>query len=250
MQVRSLFFVGGILAVLGYTSLTPGDANVTVMVPLVPDPGQMVTIDPVMCPLEGDMGPGDHTLLVEHDGMLRGFGLHVPPGYDSAIPTPVVVSLHGFGSTAEKHSAASDLDAVADLEGFVTVYPSGFGGTWNAGDCCGAASVAGLDDVGYVEQVIRDVHARLCVDPERIYLTGVSNGGELAHRIAFERPGLVAAVATVSGEIAGTTFLSSRAVPSVIFQGESDLARGSPGLVDDDPWRLWEFLGEFSLVYD
>jgi len=61
-----------------------------------------------------------------------------------------------------------------------------------------------VDDVGFIEAVIKDVGARLSIDRGRVYLVGMSNGSAMAGRFACERPDLIAGI----GQVAGTVGVS------------------------------------------
>jgi polyhydroxybutyrate depolymerase len=215
MYTRASLVVALFTSIMGFTQQ---EAPLLQGIPPEPDalflPGALA---PARCPLPGDPGPGDHTLWVEHDGMTRTYEIHVPATYDGAIPTPLVVGLHGFASSAAQHARLSGMNDVSDREGFIAIYPSGFAGSWNAGECCGAASVAGLDDAGFVVEAVEDAASRLCLDTERVYLSGTSNGGMLAHRLACEQADLFAAVAVVSGRMPASFCMPSRPVPLVAF---------------------------------
>ena len=216
MYTRASLVIALFTSIMGFTGReAPGLHGVPGLEDGPPVLGGALT--PERCPLPDDPGPGDHTLWVEHGGMTRTYQIHVPAGYDGLIPTPLVVGLHGFASSAEQHGLLSGMNDLSEQEGFVAVYPSGFAGSWNAEDCCGAASVAGLDDTGFVTAAVRDASSRLCLDTERIYLTGTSNGGMLAHRLACEQADLFAAVAVVSGMMPATFCMPSRPVPMVAF---------------------------------
>jgi polyhydroxybutyrate depolymerase len=136
----------------------------------------------------------------------RKFLLHVPPGYRADGPLPLVVVLHGAFSTGGQTETETGFSDLADAEGFLVAYPEGIGifgllQHWNAGHCCGKAATDGVDDVGFLAEVIAAVRKNLSVDPERIYMAGMSNGGMLAYRFAAERTGDLAAIAVVSGAI-------------------------------------------------
>jgi polyhydroxybutyrate depolymerase len=155
---------------------------------------------------------GTHKVLVDQrvSGIRRSYYVHVPAGYSSSAPLPVVVALHGAFSTALKFERESGLSLLADREGFLVVYPQGIGfgdwfRHWNSGYCCGKARRINLDDVGFVLAAVDDVARRSPVDRARLYVVGFSNGGMLAYRIAAEHPGIIAAVAVVSGTIGGTS---------------------------------------------
>jgi polyhydroxybutyrate depolymerase len=104
-------------------------------------------------------------------------------------PLPVVLLLHGRQMTPDTVLRISGL---ADRIGpAVLVVPAGWGRSWNAGDCCGAAYRAGVDDVGFLRTVMSDV---LRTDPversAKAYAVGFSNGGRLAYMLACEMPGV------------------------------------------------------------
>lgn len=152
---------------------------------------------------------GAQSLLVTHAGQRREAIVHVPAR--AAVvgrAVPLVVALHGGGGSAA-HMAGEDrygLLAKADREGFVVVFPNGTsrppGGrfaTWNAGGCCGHARDSGADDVGFVRATVAAVRARVAIDGGRIFATGMSNGGMLAHRLACDAADLFRAVAAVAG---------------------------------------------------
>jgi polyhydroxybutyrate depolymerase len=145
------------------------------------------------------LAPGDHVRELVHGGRTRSYRLHVPPGHDGSARVPLVLNFHGFTQTAAQQEAVTGFSALADAEGFVVAHPSGVGNSWNGGACCGTAESSGVDDVGFARAVVADVAARVCVDPARVYATGFSNGGFLAHRLGCEASDLFAAVAPVAG---------------------------------------------------
>jgi polyhydroxybutyrate depolymerase len=109
------------------------------------------------------------------------------------------------------------------------VYPDGTGVrpgqrmflTFNAGRCCPPATRNNVDDVGFTHAIIDLLRQRLPVDGRRIYATGMSNGGMMAHRLAAESS-LVAAVAPVAGQLNVATFAPRRPVPVLEFHSVDD----------------------------
>jgi polyhydroxybutyrate depolymerase len=105
-------------------------------------------------PPDGVMPSGDFTVRLRHDGRIRRYLVHVPSGGDPTVARPVVLVLHGAAGDAVENRRWLGLDAVADREGFIALYPDGTGPfgdrlhMWNSGDCCGSAQWGAVDDVG------------------------------------------------------------------------------------------------------
>ncbi len=150
------------------------------------------------------LAPGDHAFTLRHGGLVRRYVVHVP-ARPHALPA-VMLALHGGGGSGAQFKEENGLDAVADREGFLAVYPDGTGPlrnrllTWNAGpDCCGQAAARNVDDVGFLARLLDDLASRTGYDRGRVYVTGHSNGAMMAYRFAAERADLVAAVVAVGG---------------------------------------------------
>ena len=127
------------------------------------------------------VGESTHTIRV--DGRSRTFLLYVPTGVSS--PAPLVVMLHGgFGSGAQAEKSYH-WDEQADQDHFAVAYPDGLDKAWNTGGgCCGIPAADGVDDVAFLTQMVADIQGRLPIDGQRIYATGISNGGIMAYTLA------------------------------------------------------------------
>ena len=156
---------------------------------------------------------------LQNDGRPRTFVLHVPAGLTG--PAPLVVALHAHSQTTDKVRAYTRLEALADEQGFVVAFPSGAGGSWNAGGCCRPGSDLGTDDVGFLDEVLELAQDRAPVDPAQISLTGSSNGGMMALRYACERADAVSSVAVVGAPLMEDC-TPSRPVDVLVLQGELD----------------------------
>lgn len=182
----------------------------------------------VLClalPARADLEPGRHDRSLFWDGIERTFFIHVPVGYDDGVPTPLVLALHGFTSNAGIHEALSGMSDVADENGFVVVYPNGVDSAWNAGICC-ATPDQRQDDVGFLRAAAASVQSELNIDPERIYVTGLSNGGAMTHRLACEAADLFAAAAPVSFALPFSPITDcqpSRPISLLNFMGLNDV---------------------------
>jgi len=149
--------------------------------------------------------PGDYLGVVRVDGLEHRYRVHVPP--QRIRPAPLVVQLHGGGSTGRAMEFVSRLTAQADTEGFVVVTPEGWPARgvgpqlWNAGACCGPVAEA-PDHVAAIDAILDQVIAQdACIDSGRLFATGHSNGGMMAYRLACELSRRMAAVAVSGGSL-------------------------------------------------
>jgi polyhydroxybutyrate depolymerase len=154
---------------------------------------------------------------VQHQLQWRTYKLHIPTSYNGSSPFPLVIALHGGGHTADTMEYITNFSQKADASNFIVVYPNGrkFGvQTWNAGTCCGNSVTFNIDDVGFIVKMIDSLKTNYNIDTNKIYVTGASNGGMLAYRLACEKANLFAAVAPVAATMVTTITCSpSRVVP-------------------------------------
>jgi polyhydroxybutyrate depolymerase len=129
--------------------------------------------------------------------MQRCYLLRVPSRVEGPEQRPLVISLAGFSSNASGQAYLSRWNEVAEEGQFYVVYPQGTGFPlrWNATD---TFEVSRVDDVGFLKALIDDVANLVAIDPRRIYVDGMSNGGSMAHRAACELAGVIAAVGVVA----------------------------------------------------
>jgi polyhydroxybutyrate depolymerase len=130
-------------------------------------------------------------------GRQRTYLVHLPSGYDPTRPVPLLIALHGSGSTGADMADLTGFNALADTQGFLVAYPDGIDGSWadhNNTD----ADRAGVDDVAFMDALIDHLSTAYGVDPARVYATGMSNGGFMATLLACTLPETVAAVAPVA----------------------------------------------------
>jgi polyhydroxybutyrate depolymerase len=81
----------------------------------------------------------------------------------------------------------------------IVVHPNGLNNSWNGGSlCCGQSQSSGVDDEGFMRATIKQLSEQACVDPKRVYATGLSNGGAMSHLLACRAADVFAATAPVS----------------------------------------------------
>ena len=144
---------------------------------------------------------------ITHDGIERDYILYVPEIYDGSTAAPLVLNFHGFGSSASQQMFYGDFRDIADTEGFLLVHPEGttFIGNqfWNVG-FPGLSS--NIDDVGFTEALIDELATLYAIDLDRVYATGMSNGGFMSFLLACQLSEKIAAVASVTGSMTQDTF--------------------------------------------
>ncbi len=160
---------------------------------------------------------GDEDATMQSGGMERSYILHVPPSYDGTRRTPLVLNFHGFGSNARQQALYSGLPAKGDAAGFIVVTPNGAGTPqrWNL------AASGGVDDVAFARGLLDRVEAQLCVDTQRVFAAGISNGSAFSLRLACEMPDRIAAVAAVAAMYMPLR-CGQQAVGVIAFHGTAD----------------------------
>ncbi|MDB4851159.1 T9SS type A sorting domain-containing protein [Flavobacteriaceae bacterium] len=144
---------------------------------------------------------------ISHDGIQRDYILYIPELYDGSTAVPLVLNFHGYGSNAAQQMFYGDFRDIADTEGFLLVHPEGttFIGDqfWNVG-FPGLSS--NIDDVGFTEALIDELATLYAIDLDRVYATGMSNGGFMSFLLACQLSEKIAAVASVTGSMTQDTF--------------------------------------------
>src|SRR5689334_19433834 len=158
------------------------------MIALVPSSDRAAT-GPATC------GPGKRTgrfvATVQIEGVQRTALVDVPRG--SSVP--LVIALHGAGGNGRFMERYSGLTPVAVPRGIAVAYPDAEGKFWQLQPTGEQAH----DDIAFIRALIDQLESTTCVDPSRVYATGVSNGGGLTARLGCELSDRIAAIAPVAG---------------------------------------------------
>src|ERR1700735_1779986 len=133
------------------------------------------------------------------DSLKRSFVVYIPEG-SASQKLPVLISLHGRFGSGEQMLRFADFRQLADKENFIIVCPDGIDRSWNAG-LNTPANRKGVNDVKFIGQLITYTLGKYNGDAKRVYVTGMSNGGFLASRLACELPGRIAAIAAVGASM-------------------------------------------------
>jgi len=135
-----------------------------------------------------------------HDGIQREYRLYVPSIYDGSESVPLLFNLHGYGSNAVQQEVYGDFRSIADTANFILVHPDGtddMSGTafWNA---FGSPSET-VDDIGFISALIDTLADDYNIDLNRVYSTGMSNGGFMSYTLACQLSQRIASIASVTG---------------------------------------------------
>jgi polyhydroxybutyrate depolymerase len=175
-------------------------------------------------PRTHDGGTFRDETLETADGRARQYILHVPPAYgDGSQQMPLVVNLHGFALTDDLYFDYTGLHAKADEAGFVLLTPEGASTAtieqhhWNTF----GPTATEPDDTAFLGALLDHAESILCIDTDRVYFAGYSNGARMSVRLACSLADRIAAIALVSG-VASPACDDVRPMPLIAFHGTED----------------------------
>ena len=171
-----------------------------------------------------------------HNGIQRDYILYIPAIYDGSTDVPLVLNFHGYGSNANEQMFYGDFRDIADTEGFLLVHPQGTikngDQQWNVGFLGNGNTT---DDVGFTEALIDELANLYTINLDRVYATGMSNGGFMSFLLACQLSEKIAAVASVTGSMTPDTYDACNAqqpTPILQIHGTGD----SNVLYNGDTW--------------
>lgn len=196
-------------------------------------------------------GDGDRTHKFEGEhGSVR-YQVHLPPEHDTSVEVPVVMAVHGCAMTGygwNSMKATTQLNDLADHEGFIVVYPTQRPlrsriNCWNSGDP--REQQRGAGDPALLAGVALEVVKRYGADSENVHVVGASSGAGTAVILGVTYPDIFASVTSVAGGEYGLNQVDpddpdstpprytagqawaqmgprARPVPLLIVQGEDD----------------------------
>ncbi|MDJ0960911.1 MAG: PHB depolymerase family esterase [Acidimicrobiia bacterium] len=175
----------------------------------------------------------DELITIEFDGRERRYHLFIPGGFPET-PAPLVVDIHPALSTPNDQEALSGMRIKAAEEGFIVAQPAGQFRSWDI-------ITGNGNDVAFIRAVVADVQSRTPIDVDRIYATGMSNGGGLTDQLACTAGDLFAAAAPVAGwYVPSVECPDDAVVPVMAFHGTDDFVVPYDGMglffVDVEEW--------------
>ena len=156
-----------------------------------------------------------------HNNIIREYYIYIPSSYTPSSNAPLMFVLHGYGSSATDIMFYSSFQNLAEEDSYIIVYPQGSllnGVThWNIGGLTiGPTPISALlnsfkyfffptNDLDFIETITELVDNEYFINNERIYSTGMSNGGYMSYHLACNT-NLFAAVASVAGSMTPETY--------------------------------------------
>ena len=146
------------------------------------------------------------TATITHDAMQREYILYVPASYTGSNAVPLVFNFHGYTSNATEQMWYGDFRPIADTANFIIVHPNGMldgTGTTHFNVGWGGSTI---DDVGFTSALLDSISADYNINADRIYSTGMSNGGFMSYHLACQLSDKIAAIASVTGSMSPLTY--------------------------------------------
>ena len=159
----------------------------------------------------------------EFDGLDRSYILHKPKNFDKN--SPLVFMLHGFGSSSMNIMSYSQMNLIADQNGFMVCYPQGSRletgqSHWNAN-----LDMSSVNDIGFLSSLAKLIQKNYDVNPENTFVSGMSNGGFMSYTLACEKPDVFRAIASITGTMSGRDWKNCKPsfnIPIMQISGTED----------------------------
>lgn len=163
----------------------------------------------------GDAETSNRT--IEAAGKKREFIETVPPGIEEREGVPLIFVFHGYKNNANQLRKFTRFDNA----NAVVAYMDGIGDAWAPAPY---AETTGDEDLAFFDAVREKLIADYPIDPAKVYVTGLSNGGGFAQYTACHRAHKVTGIATVSAAFYDAVFEDCSQIPvkQIDFHGTAD----------------------------
>ena len=158
-------------------------------------------------------------------GLTREYILYVPAIYTGNVAVPLIFNLHGYGSNNLEQLFYGDFRPIADTANFLMVLPNGTLDDQNRRFWNTFLGNATVDDVAFIRDLLDTLQANYNIDANRVYSTGMSNGGFMSYSLACDLNDRITAIASVTGTMIQSKLNAcnpARPVPVMEIHGTSD----------------------------
>ena len=185
----------------------------------------------------------------------RSFVTYIPAIYSESQPVPLIFNFHGRSSNSFQQMVYGDFRQIADTANFIIVHPQAKPGitssnSWGLG-------LMSNDDIDFINELYSYLLSLHNIDTNKIYSTGMSNGGYMSYQLACHLSDKIAAVASVSGAMGTQTQLNcnpTRPIPILEIHGTADSILNYDQILNDiEYWRFFNncnITPEISVIPD
>jgi polyhydroxybutyrate depolymerase len=138
-------------------------------------------------------------MTLDQGGRQRSAIVSRPVDVAEGTRLPVVFYLHGLGGSSQWMFDEGGNGSAPAVFPSIAVFPDGVWNSWNAGGCCRPSTLLGTDDVAFLHALVSDMKSRPDVDPDRVFMFGVSNGGMMVYRYLCDHADELAGAMSVAG---------------------------------------------------
>lgn len=161
-----------------------------------------------------EIPPGPKEVQIAHDNYIRNVTYHIPKKLRKRRRS-LIVCLHGADETPDSFARITrkGFNRLSEYNNFVVAYPEALNQYWNDAreDSISMSHFDEIDDVGFIEKVVDYAVDSFRIDPTRIYVTGLSDGGLMTMRLACEIPLKFKGFATVAASLSLDQLVDCRA---------------------------------------
>ncbi len=194
---------------------------------------------------------GTFSITTKAGGYDRTALIHIPASFKpgSSAKLPLVLAMHGAGSSGDHVLTSDHWDEASDQHGFIVVAPDGLPirpwlsanfltnpAVWNSGQLKAGSPRKEIDDVAYIEKLLDDLKDKIPYDEKRTYVAGHSNGGSMAFRLVNGLPDRFAALAVMGSWMTIDDPHPKPPIPTLGIYGTKDPAEPLAGGETHLPW--------------
>ncbi|MAD73367.1 MAG: hypothetical protein CML20_00950 [Rheinheimera sp.] len=168
----------------------------------------------------GDAEQGESSLIKLGD---RSYFLNLPAGYQPQQQYKLLLAFHGSGGTSADMQNTANFSGYSDE--YIVAYPQSGTVEWNEGCNCNIANRLGIDDLGFVDEVVADISAKYRIQPGEVFAVGFSQGGLFTQNLACNRSSSFKAFAVVAAPMSGQLWQScepAEPVSIMLVMGKND----------------------------
>ena len=141
----------------------------------------------------GKANPPNGARTITTGGRTANFIVNVPAGYDPNKPMPLGFAFHGYSRT-ERDCSGGDCPGFKELKA-ITVFPKSIGPGWES-------PIANLaPNIKFFEDTLALMKNEYCVDENRVFVAGVSSGGQFVEHLSCKLGDQLWAVSPVAAYV-------------------------------------------------